>query len=94
MESNLIYTSVLNLNTILIIRYLISNRIFIKIINIFYIYNYDIYYDIYYDKIWNQLHRSARFCCWAAEDHFRSDFLRRIRIRVQNRTIMSGFLDI
>jgi len=27
------------------------------------------------------LHRSARLCCWAAEGHFRSDFLRRIRIR-------------
>jgi len=33
-------------------------------------------------------------CCWATEGHFRSDFLCRIRIRAQNRTITSGFWDI
>jgi len=33
-------------------------------------------------------------CCWAAGSHFRSNFLRRIRIRGQNWPITSRFWDI
>ena len=40
------------------------------------------------------LHRSARFCCWKAMGRFRSNFLRRIRIRNQNQPITSGLWDI
>jgi len=46
--------------------------------------------NFYKDK----LHRSTRFCCWAAGGHFRSNFLRRIWIRGQNWPITSQDFEI